>query len=87
VWKRLSLPNGIPLLGVTDYPTPLSMVLEWMPNGEIETTSGSTQERIGCSLYVTPILLCCMTWVLTSDQLLDVCHGLQILRVVHGNLV
>ena len=35
MWKRLSHPNIVPFLGVTDDPAPLSMVLEWMPNGEI----------------------------------------------------
>jgi len=65
------------------------MVLERMPNGEIRGYVRKHQERIGCSLYVTPILLHCMTWVLTSDQLLDIYHGLQVLRIrgaAHGDL-
>jgi len=35
IWKRLSHPNIVPFLGVTDDPAPLSIVLEWMPNGDV----------------------------------------------------
>lgn len=35
MWKRLSHPNIVPFLGVADGPAPLSMVSEWMPNGDV----------------------------------------------------
>ncbi|KAF9651283.1 kinase-like protein [Thelephora ganbajun] len=35
MWKRFSHPNIVPFLGVTDAPAPLSMVLQWMSNGDI----------------------------------------------------
>ena len=35
MWKLLSHPNIVPFLGVTDAPAPLSMVLEWMPKGDV----------------------------------------------------
>ena len=35
IWKQLSHPNIVPFLGVTDDPAPFSMVLEWMPNGDV----------------------------------------------------
>ena len=33
--KRISHPNIVPFLGVSDAPAPLSMVSEWMPNGNV----------------------------------------------------
>jgi len=35
LWKRLSHSNVVPFLGVCDEPAPLSMVSEWMPNGDV----------------------------------------------------
>jgi len=35
MWKRLSHPNIVSFLGVTDTPAPLPMVSEWMPSGDI----------------------------------------------------
>jgi serine/threonine protein kinase len=35
MWGRLLHPNIVPFLGVTDAPAPLSMVSEWMPNGDV----------------------------------------------------
>ena len=35
MWKRISHPNIVPFLGVSDAPAPLSMVSEWMPNGNV----------------------------------------------------
>ena len=44
MWKRLSHPNIVPFLGVTDTPAPLSMVLEWMPNGDVRDYVGKHPE-------------------------------------------
>ena len=33
MWKHLSHPNIVPLLGIT--PTPLQLISEWMPNGDL----------------------------------------------------
>ena len=35
IWKRISHPNVVPFLGVSEVPTPLCMVSEWMPNGNV----------------------------------------------------
>ena len=35
IWKRVSHPNIVPFLGVSEAPAPLSMVSEWMPNGNV----------------------------------------------------
>ena len=35
MWKRISHPNIVPFLGVSKAPAPLSMVSEWMPNGNV----------------------------------------------------
>ena len=35
MWKRISHPNIVPFLGVPKAPAPLSMVSEWMPNGNV----------------------------------------------------
>ena len=33
MWKRLLHPNIVPLLGIT--PTPLQLISEWMPGGDL----------------------------------------------------
>ena len=35
MWRRISHPNIVPFLGVSNAPAPLSMVSEWMPNGNV----------------------------------------------------
>ena len=35
MWRRISHPNIVPFLGVTEAPAPLSVVSEWMPNGNV----------------------------------------------------
>ncbi|KAF9643599.1 kinase-like protein [Thelephora ganbajun] len=35
IWRRISHPNIVPFLGVSEAPAPLSMVSEWMPNGNV----------------------------------------------------
>jgi len=35
MWKRISHPNIVPFLGVSEAPAPLCMVSEWMSNGNV----------------------------------------------------
>jgi len=35
IWRRISHPNVVPFIGVSEAPAPLSMVSEWMPNGNV----------------------------------------------------
>ena len=35
MWKRVSHPNIVPFLGVSEAPAPLSMISEWMLNGNV----------------------------------------------------
>ena len=35
MWKRIFHPNIVPFLGVSEGPAPISMVSEWMPNGNV----------------------------------------------------
>ena len=35
MWRRISHPNIVPFLGVTEAPAPLCMISEWMPNGHV----------------------------------------------------
>ncbi|KAF9789355.1 kinase-like domain-containing protein [Thelephora terrestris] len=36
-WRRISHPNIVPFLGVSEAPAPISMVSEWMPNGDVRS--------------------------------------------------
>jgi len=44
IWKRISHPNVVPFLGVSEAPTPLCMVSEWMPNGNVRDYVGKNPE-------------------------------------------
>jgi serine/threonine protein kinase len=35
MWRKISHPNIVPFLGVSEDPAPISMVSEWMPNGDV----------------------------------------------------
>ena len=35
MWRGISHPNIVPFLGASETPAPLSMVSEWMPNGNV----------------------------------------------------
>ena len=35
MWRRISHPNIVPFLGVSEVPSPFCMVSEWMPNGNV----------------------------------------------------
>jgi len=57
VWKRLAHPNIVPLLGIT--PTPLQLVSEWMPGGDLTEyiKSHPDTDRLG----LVGVLLLCLT--------------------------
>ena len=87
MWKRLAHPNIVPLIGVSEGPAPLSMVSEWMPNGNVrdyvkknpETSRIHLVRDIGDSAGLE----------LKQVQLLDVSRGLSYLHsleIVHGGL-
>ena len=44
MWRRISHPNIVPFLGVSEAPAPLSMVSEWMPNGNVRDYVGKNPE-------------------------------------------
>ena len=44
MWRRVSHPNIVPFLGVSEAPAPLSMVSEWMPNGNVRDYVGKNPE-------------------------------------------
>ena len=54
MWKRISHPNIVPFLGVSEAPAPISMVSEWMPNGNvrdyIEKNPGVSRLQLVCQL-------------------------------------
>ena len=44
MWKRITHPNIVPFLGVSEAPAPLNMVSEWMPNGNVRDYVGKNPE-------------------------------------------
>ena len=44
MWRRISHPNIVPFLGVSTTPVPLSMVSEWMPNGNVRDYVGENPD-------------------------------------------
>jgi len=57
MWKRIAHPNIVPFLGVSEAPAPLSMVSEWMPNGNVRDYVGKNPDtsrlQLVCQLEVT----------------------------------
>ena len=44
IWRRISHSNIVAFLGVSEAPAPLSMVSEWMPNGNVREYVGKNPE-------------------------------------------
>ena len=44
MWKRISHPNIVPFLGVSEALAPLSMVSEWMSNGNVRDFVGKNPD-------------------------------------------
>ena len=84
MWKRLTHPNILPLLGVTI--TPLQLISNWMPGGQlpeyIRKHPDADRLRLVCPSYrFYPTL--------TPVQLSDVIEGLCYIHscnIIHGNL-
>jgi serine/threonine protein kinase len=57
IWKRLSHPNILPLLGVSVSKNPLHfrIISEWMPNGNVMEYIGSNPE-VNRLRLVSPVL-------------------------------
>ena len=88
MWKNLSHPNVLNLIGVPDTLEDgrFSMVSEWMANGNIMeyvfNNAGNHLKLVGYN----PIFLC---YSLSAFQLADATEGLKYLHnanIVHGDL-
>ena len=78
-----------PIPGVCDAPAPLSMVSEWMPNGNVRQYVQDYPQVDRLQLVCLPAPPRYPVFILTLRQLLDICHGLQFLHsydVIHGDL-
>ena len=85
MWKHLKHKNIVPLLGITT--SPLQLVSEWMPGGELTEYIGKHPDanRLG----LVDILPFMFYSILTPAQLRDIAEGLHYLHsrnIAHGNL-
>ena len=87
VWKRISHHNIVPFFGVSEAHVPLSMVSEWMPNGNVRDYVRNNPER--SRLQLVCWLEAASGFGLMRVQLLDISRGLSFLHsleIVHGDL-
>jgi len=85
VWKRLTHPNIVPLLGIT--PTPLQLVSEWMTGGSLAEYIKKNPDTDRLGLVGTPLVM--FTLRLPRYQSSDIAKGLCYLHscnVIHGDL-
>ena len=85
MWKRLTHPNILPLLGVTIDPPQL--VSDWMPGGDLQEYIKKNADAN--RLELVGVLFVAFTPRLSSYQLSDVAKGLCYLHscnVIHGDL-
>ena len=85
MWGRLDHQNIVPLLGITS--TPLQLISEWMPNGNLTEYIGAHPDtnRIGLVGILHPVL----DYPLTPHKLRGITDGLHYLHsrdVIHGDL-
>ena len=86
VWKRLDHQNIVPLLGITS--TPLQLVSEWMPNGNLTEYIWIHPDADRLGLVGVPLPASGMMH-LPPRKLWDITDGLHYLHsrsVVHGDL-
>lgn len=88
MWKNLSHPNILDLIGVPDALEDgrLSMVSEWMPNGEI---TGYVRDNAGNHLKLVRHDYVFLCRLLSAFQLADALEGLEYLHnanIAHGDL-
>ena len=85
MWKRLTHPNIVPLLGITL--NPLQLISAWMPGGELReyVTHHPSTDR----LRLVSIPLFCIELRLRPSKVFDVANGLNYLHscnIIHGDL-
>ena len=89
IWRRLSHPNVLPVLGVSPELFPLCIITEWMDHGNIVDFSGKHPEvnRLRLVRPVSAIPLTSGTEI--SPKLAEAASGLQYLHsldIVHRHL-
>lgn len=90
IWKRLTHPNVVSLLGTTI--TPFQLVSDWMPGGDLLeyiTKHNPNAYRLGLVCFPPPPQCDRHLGLTTHCQLLNIADGLRYLHacnVVHGDL-
>lgn len=85
VWKRLTHPNIVPLLGIT--PTPLQLVSEWMTGGSLMEyiKKNPDTDRLGLVGIPLVVFSSCLSLYQASDVAKGLCY-LHSCNMIHGNL-
>ena len=92
IWKRLSHPNVLPLLGVSVSKSPqyFRIISEWMPNGNVTEYTRSNPEANRLRLVSPPYTPCeVFAEALNNRQLSEVASGVTYLHelgIAHGDL-
>lgn len=87
IWKHLSHPNIVPLLGVAPELFPLCMVSQWMPQGNIRTYA--QDKPVATKLQLVSCIGKPLALPTVLFQLKDILSGLEYLHcqpIVHGDL-
>jgi serine/threonine protein kinase len=85
MWKRLTHPNVVPLLGITIKP--LQLISTWMSGGELKEYISHHPSTDRTRLVGVPFLLHRITF--TPFQVFGIANGLNYLHscnIVHGDL-
>ena len=90
VWKRLSHPNVLPLLGVSVSKDPqhFRIITEWMPNGDVTEYIGSNPE-VNRLRLVSPAICLPRGYAYVPRQVSDAASGVTYLHklgIAHGDL-
>jgi len=91
IWKRLSHPNVLPLLGVSvsKNPTYFRIISEWMPNGNVTEYVGSNQEANRLRLVGPACIPRGTLHLPRNPQLSEAASGVTYLHelgIAHGDL-
>ena len=85
MWKHLSHPNIVPLLGITIAPPQL--ISNWMSGGDLPEYIGKHSGVDRLKLVGVPLI--CLSRTHSRSQLSDIAKGLYYLHscsVIHGDL-